>query len=632
MKPHAAFLHAELERVTGSPREARQLLLEAIGCAHDQDYTLLEGHLNECLGGLLREAGLGSAGLFLREAARLYRRCRAERKELGLVERHPEAFEEERAAQPPPPGEPLPPPTLPNLDVEYLMKSSSAISAEIALEAVLKKIMNVVLECSGAQYGCLLIEEDGVPVIRAESRVTGKQAARILHQRLEDSEEACSPIIRYVQRTGERVILSDAAQEGAFKDNPEVQGRQLRSVLCLPVIKQSRRIGILYLENRLSDAVFTPQKTQMTELLTSQAAISLENAILFQRQQEAEQALRDRESELRLITDAVPALIAYIDSGHRYLRINKTYERWLGITDEQARGRPVREILGEDNWQIVRPYQEQALRGERASFQGRMSLGEGEPRWVEAAYVPDHDGSGRVRGFVAHTVDIGGVKQAEEQVRRSLREKEALLKEIHHRVKNNLQIIHSMLNLQLPAIRDEQDSALFKESQNRIYSMALIHEKLYQSESLVMIDLAEYIRNLTANLLDSYGVSERAVHLEVSVERVTLGIDTVIPCALIINELVSNSLKHAFPPSRPDGRRGEIRVGLRPLPDGLFLLTVGDNGVGLPAGFELEGCRSLGLKLVAVLARQLRGTIRVAGDGGTEFSITFQPVKVKGGS
>jgi PAS domain S-box-containing protein len=629
LKPYLAFLSAELERVTGDGREASIRYLEAITTAHEQGYTFLEGHLNEGLGELLQQAGRCSARVFFVEAARLYRKCRAERKELRLVEKHPEYFEEERPPLPYSGAEVPSPRTLPNLDVDYLMKSSLAISAEIELDSLLKKIMNVVVESSGAQYGYLLIEEEGSLFIRAESHITEKQVVQMLNQKLEDAGDICKAIVRYVYRTAERVILNDAAQEGAFKDNPEVQSMQLRSVLCLPVIRQSKMIGILYLENRLSDGVFTSEKAQMTELLTSQAAISLENAILFNRQQQAEQALRDRENELRLIMDTVPALISYVDSEYRYRRVNKTYERWLGITAEEVCGRHVREILSETSWQAVRPNIERALAGERVSYQVELSFGGGGPRWLESTYVPDRDEAGRVCGFVVHAVDIGEMKKAEEQIKRSLREKEALLKEIHHRVKNNLQIVHSMLNLQLPFIKDEQAVELFKESQNRIYSMALIHEKLYQSESLVKIDLAEYIRSLTANLFLSYGVSERAIRLQISVEDVTLNIDTVIPCALIINELVSNSLKHAFP--APIGPAAAIRVGLRREADGQFLLAVGDNGVGLPEGFDIQRSESLGLKLVGVLVRQLQGTVRLGTRGGTEFAIAFKAIKGKGG-
>ncbi len=499
--PYLAFIHAELERVKGNFKEARSLYLDAINTAHEQKYVLLEGHLNECLGELLLRAGQSPEGVYFVEASRLYKKCRAERKEISLIEKHPEYFEEEKPPYSQFELESSASHTLPDLDVDYLMKSSLAISAEIEQDTLLKKIMNVVIESSAAQHGYLLIEDGGNLFVRAESHITEKQAVRTLDQKLDDAGEICGAIVRYVYRTGERVILNDASQEGAFKDNPQVQAMQLRSVLCLPVIKQSRMIGILYLENRLADSVFTSEKTQMTELLTSQAAISLENSRLVQE-----------------------------------------------------------------------------------------------------------------------------MKKADDQVKRSLREKEALLKEIHHRVKNNLQIIHSMLNLQLPFIKDDQAAELFKESQNRVHSMALIHEKLYQSESLAKVDLAEYVQSLTANLFLSYGVTERAVRPEIFVENLIFDIDTVIPCGLIINELVSNSLKHAFPEAwrRASGGAGEIRIALRHDTGNKFILTVSDNGVGLPEGFEIQNCESLGLKLVSVLVKQLKGTIHIGKGPGTEFTIEFE--------
>ena len=141
------------------------------------------------------------------------------------------------------------------------------------------------------------------------------------------------------------------------------------------------------------------------------------------------------------------------------------------------------------------------------------------------------------------------LREAEEQIKRSLDEKVVLLKEVHHRVKNNLQIISSLLNLQMPYIKDSRPSSSSRKARTAIISMALIHEKLYQSESLARIDLAEYIQSLTDNLFRSYGAGRQAVELKIDVANITLDIDTVIPCALIINELVSNALKHAFPDS-----------------------------------------------------------------------------------
>ena len=222
------------------------------------------------------------------------------------------------------------------------------------------------------------------------------------------------------------------------------------------------------------------------------------------------------------------------------------------------------------------------------------------------------------------------LRQAEEQIKRSLDEKVVLLKEVHHRVKNNLQIISSLLNLQMPYIKDSQAIELFKESQNRVISMALIHEKLYQSESLARIDLAEYIQSLTDNLFRSYGAAGRAVKLKIDAVGIALDIDTVIPCALIINELVSNALKHAFPDSRrPFGGTGEIRIDLHRDADNRFVLIVTDNGVGLPEGFAVQNCESLGLKLVGVLVKQLRGVLHLGpGNGaGAGFTITFDAPK-----
>jgi two-component sensor histidine kinase len=219
-------------------------------------------------------------------------------------------------------------------------------------------------------------------------------------------------------------------------------------------------------------------------------------------------------------------------------------------------------------------------------------------------------------------------KKVEEQVKKSLGEKEALLKEIHHRVKNNLQIIQSMLNLQLSQIKDETAIALFKESQNRVYSMALIHEKLYQSESLAKIDFHEYIRSLANYLFVSYGAAGRAIRSRIQVQDVSLDVDTTIPCALIINELVSNSLKHAFPATRRSDEACEILIGLGLEAGDMYRLTVSDNGVGLPEGFDMQSSGSLGLKLVAALAKQLGGDIRVSGGSGTEFTISFASKKM----
>ena len=213
------------------------------------------------------------------------------------------------------------------------------------------------------------------------------------------------------------------------------------------------------------------------------------------------------------------------------------------------------------------------------------------------------------------------LRRADEQISASLKEKEVLLKEIHHRVKNNMQVISSLLNLQAHQIEDEEIRNLFKESRDRVRSMALIHEKLYRSASLSLVDFSVYTRDLTLQLCRTYSIENITVDMEM--DSVSLTVDKAIPCGLIINELVTNSLKYAF----PHGVRGDappvICVGLHSTPDKGYILSVRDNGVGLPEGFDIHRPTSLGLQLVNTLAEQLRGTLSVEHGKGTCVKVAF---------
>jgi len=209
-------------------------------------------------------------------------------------------------------------------------------------------------------------------------------------------------------------------------------------------------------------------------------------------------------------------------------------------------------------------------------------------------------------------------KRMERRIRASLKEKEVLLKEVHHRVKNNMQVIISMLNLQSGCIDDEQAIEAFRKSQNRIRTMALVHEKLYQTKDLARIDFAEYIRDLTNYLLSAYGPGAGAIALKINIEDISLSMDTALPCGMILNELITNSIKHAF----PGGRGGEIFIELRSDSDNL-ILTVGDNGAGIPEDLDLPNAESLGLQLIDSFVEQLEGSVELNRKDGTELRITF---------
>jgi predicted ATPase/signal transduction histidine kinase len=300
LKPYLAFIHAEIAYYQNRPRTARNRYLDAINLAQQYDYTLLTGHLYECLGDLLYSDSSGFKNLtgllYYAEAQRLYALCHAEAKIARLQERYSNDTTNMgnvsslvRIT-----GENNDSSTLPNLDVNYLMKSALALSAETDLEQLLQKIMTVVLECSGAQHGYLLIKEQHELVVAAENHIGKQPILQPRHYSMSKASGICPSIVNYVFRTHEKLVLRDACAECNLQCLlPDVQATGLLSVLCLPVIKQGQLIGVLYLENRLSVGIFTPEKTGMTELLTSHAAISLENARLLEETRRAYQQLQE---------------------------------------------------------------------------------------------------------------------------------------------------------------------------------------------------------------------------------------------------------------------------------------------------------------------------------------------------
>ena len=213
--------------------------------------------------------------------------------------------------------------------------------------------------------------------------------------------------------------------------------------------------------------------------------------------------------------------------------------------------------------------------------------------------------------------DITARKQTEEQTTASLREKEVLLKEIHHRVKNNLQIVSTLLDLQSGHTTDRAAMEMFKESRGRVKSMALIHERLYRSQDMARVDFGEYVRQLADDLHRTYQVSE-GIRLELDVDIPPLAIDIAIPCGLLLNELISNCFKHAF----ADAAEGCLRVGLH-RDGGANVLTVADDGAGFPAGTDFRNTTSFGLQLVNTLVDQLDGEIALTTDRGTTFTVRF---------
>ncbi len=252
-------------------------------------------------------------------------------------------------------------------------------------------------------------------------------------------------------------------------------------------------------------------------------------------------------------------------------------------------------------------------------FESQIRCRDGSMKWVSNTLTPIHNTTGALSKIVVIETDITYRKMMEEQIRESLEEKGLLLREIHHRVKNNLQIIISLFNLQSHYVDDKKAFEALKEGQDRIKSMALIHERFYQSEGLSKIDFDEYIKRLIDNLMLSAGIDPDKFAYEVDADKISLDIDTAVPCGLIINELVSNILKHAF----TGMQKGSFKISFHRVEGDLLKLVVHDDGVGLPPGFDIENADSLGMQLINALTNQLDARLYLQPSNGTTFVLEF---------
>lgn len=225
------------------------------------------------------------------------------------------------------------------------------------------------------------------------------------------------------------------------------------------------------------------------------------------------------------------------------------------------------------------------------------------------------------REFLARVAALLRIKRAEDALLERTREKELLLQEIHHRVKNNLQVISSLLDMQSLVIQDPEASQALQDSRHRVKAMAFVHDRLYQFPDVTSIDVGNYVHTIAEHLFGAYGARAMKVSLDIQTDDIVLDLDSAIPCGLIINELVSNALKHAFPPENT--RAGHIRIGFHSLDHDQLALSVSDDGAGLPYDLVLDQPPSLGLRLVTMLTRQLGGKIEMISNTGTAFKIIF---------
>lgn len=346
---------------------------------------------------------------------------------------------------------------------------------------------------------------------------------------------------------------------------------------------------------------------------------------------DVERVVSEQSSTIKSIFESnTNMLIWVVDKQMNYVSYNKSYYNAakLLLAVEPSKGENLLEqfktrLSDEDN-NYFKGFFNKALKGSAQHFEISMKDVRNNEFWLEVYLSPIVLEDGAINEIACLAHEITDKKYAESKIKDSLNEKEVLLKEVHHRVKNNLQVISSILNLQSSYVNDANTLSILRESQNRIKSMSFIHESLYQTKNFSSINFSEYITNLTKNLVHTYQISPNKTSLRYEIEELSLNLDQAIPCGLIVNELVSNALKYAF----PDDTDGELFIGL--FADGdKVQIKVEDNGVGLPKDFDYENTNTLGLQLVLTLVEQLDGNLKLDSEDGTKYFITFTRINEK---
>lgn len=335
-----------------------------------------------------------------------------------------------------------------------------------------------------------------------------------------------------------------------------------------------------------------------------------------------ENKLLESHNRLREVIETIPIRVFWKDCNGRYLGCNGLFARDAGRSHPDN-------VVGTDDFSMAWADQAELYRADdraviesgigKIHFEEMQTSADGRLLWLRTTKIPLRDGAGNIYGLFGTYEDITESKRAQEVLKSSLAEKESLLKEVHHRVKNNLQLISSLLNLQGRKVQNPEAHEFLRDTQNRVRSMALLHETLYRSGDFSQISFPKYVKGICAHLARSYAGNAEGIHLRQDIANVSLDMDQAIPAGLIISELVANTYKHAFP-ARSEG---EISVKLQKVDEHNLILRVSDNGVGFAQSTLSEGSETLGLTLVRSLSRQLDGQLSIKSEQGSVFEIVF---------
>jgi PAS domain S-box-containing protein len=411
-------------------------------------------------------------------------------------------------------------------------------------------------------------------------------------------------------------MVADIANDPLWRDYKDLALRHgLQACWSVPILGVKGRVLGTFAFYWGSPRAALPWELAATERGAYLASLAIER-------HQAEDELRQSKNVLQSVMEHIPARIFWKDRDSRYLGGNSIFAKDAGYNEPgDLIGKTDLEMGWKDRAEVFRAEDRAVMESGEPLLDHEESetVSDGTTRWLNVSKAPLRDQNSQIVGMLGIYQDATKRKRSQVAVTALLREKEALLREAHHRVKNNLALIISLMRLEAGKSREGETRAALKAMQARIHSILLLNETLYKAESYSRVALNDYLRQMATHLFRAQNPNPDRLRLVLELEPVEVHTDQAIPCGLIVNELMTNSLKHGF----PGEARGEVRVSLTREAHGNVRLRVGDTGIGLPKDFATKRSGSLGLQLVSDLARQLQGDLEVG--PGAAFSVTFPP-------